>query len=194
MFITSCTMDKLLNYGKIALDFLHRGLIITLREIGLTSIDDFMNQILFLKYKVMAGSVLIISLLSSFVIEDDFTLWMETYVYAPKLIFLMCISGTFSEYFTGFLKAKKVDGEKFNLTKGMSILPKVLSQAWALTTAFHFGGNEPLMAWLPSAVAIFLFTFNYLKTAYHLALMGWLPDEFVKFLQEKFSMNHEKDQ
>lgn len=183
-------ISKIRHFLSRVSTFFHTLLIVGLQELGLVSVQDFLNQILFLKYKFMALHIALFSIGTGILVSVPFREFFNTWIYAPDMIFYMCMSTTISEWLTGVVKATKYDKEKFDLVKGVSILPKLISQAWALTTAFHFGTNEPLMAWFPPAVAIFLFTFNFLKTAYHLSKMGYFPDEFVEFLQDKFKMTN----
>lgn len=183
-------MQKTVVWLQKGLRFLHEMILAGLEQIGLSSVEDFFNQVFFMKYKFMAIYVLVFSLGSGAILSGTFTAWIETWVYAPALTFFMCLSVTVSEWITGIVKAIYVNEEKFDLTKGASIVPKLISQGWALTTAFHFGSSEPLMAWLSTSIAIFLFSFNFLKTLYQVSLLGFLPNELVVFLQDKFKLQN----
>jgi hypothetical protein len=172
-------------------NFVSKMMLVAIAEMGFHSFEDIGNQIFFLKYKFLARSIAMGSVLLGVLFSVEFNDFVELYVYAPKAIFYTCISVTFSEWVTGVMKATMKDGEKFDLVKGASIVPKLISQSWALTTSFHFGSNEPIMSWLPIAIAIFLFSYNFLKSCYQITQLqrGWLPDGFAEFLQEKFKLN-----
>lgn len=185
-------MKKIIHFSIAAVDFCHQLILVALQEIGFVSFQDLLNQILFLKYKVMAAYVAVFSLSTGVMLATlvDFRNFVQVWVYNPDIIFYTVLTTTVSAWVTGVIKAIVYKKENFDLVKGFSIVPMLLSQAWALTTAFHFSSNEPLMAWMAPSIAIFLFTFNFLKSCYNISLLGWFPPEFVEFLQEKFKMSN----
>lgn len=161
------------------------------RELGGISIRDFFDQVFFLKYKFFAFSMFLFSVGVGAAVEDPFGEWVESYVYAPKLTLYCCIATTISEWLSGILKAMIVDQERFDLVKGISIVPKLAALIWAVSTSFHFGVSEELF-WLPSSVSFFFFGFNSLKTGYHLAKLKVVPEQFVEFMEDKFNLTKPK--
>lgn len=158
------------------------------QELGGNTIREFFDQVFFLKYKFLAGSVAVLSISTGAAIADPFGDWVEAYIYAPKLTIYMCLLATVSEWVTGIAKAKFIDKEEFDLIKGASIVPKVIAVIWALSTTFHYGQAEDMM-WIPSSVSLFLFGMNFLKAAYHLSKLKILPEGFVEFMEDKFKMS-----
>jgi hypothetical protein len=185
-------MKKVIAFASKVLDIIHQLIVVGLQEIGFVSFTDLFNQILFLKHKVMTAYVAVFSLGSGVLLTTliDFRQFVQVWIYNPDIIFYTVLTTTVSAYVTGVLKAKYYKKEEFDLIKGLSIVPMLLSQAWALITAFHFSSNEPVMAWMAPSIAIFLFSANFLKSCYNLSLLGFFPPEFVEFLQEKFKMSN----
>jgi hypothetical protein len=185
---------KVLTWIMAAIDscweFCKLMVLVALNELGMTSFREVLDQIFFLKYKFLAAHLSGFSFISGLLISSPVMIdWVSIYVFSPKIILFVCLSTTVAEWLSGIIKAVFHDHERFDLTKGASIIPKFLSQLWALSTSFHFGSNEPIMAWLPATVAIFLFSYNFIKASYNLSHFGWLPDGFTEFLQKQFKLH-----
>jgi hypothetical protein len=151
------------------------------KAIGYDNLTDMITSVLLIKN---FGISLIVFLGSVYI---SILMIIEEYVYSPVFAFVIALIACAGESISGTYTNITVDGEKFDLTKALRIIPKLLSHAYFLSMAFNAAKAEVLLSWLPSTVFIYLTMINVLKSIRNAGKLKWIDGSFVTFLETNLS-------
>jgi hypothetical protein len=157
----------------------NKGIFYFVQAWGFDNVESLLNQTLFIKNKIYAVTLLMISV--------SVSVWIDTYIFSPALTYFVFISLSFAESFTGTIKAIRVEKEKFDLDKSLKFIPKLLAHTFALSASWYLAKSDSLLAWMPSTIFIYFSVNNFLKSCLHLIDLKWLEGEFASFLKSKIT-------